>query len=318
MLKRSEYLKFQDPKELFNLHEKDTFRLWVWGFFVSLIVLNIFLGVNLIIFVVFKETIHSEIANTIRASNLNARNPLSGNDILNAVENTYNMNYLFFPIVLLLLSLSSLIVYVSSLVHSYKERDFKFISKWGNGLLSIGFLMGVIGLIYASSNLSLSLIFSGMHILGAISLLIMLMVMMIFGREVSFIRNSFIALYIRVEAKKQQDIFAKAFEGRPELSNLFNQNQFGPFPGAGYPPQNPNSQSPYGVPEDQSKTTEKTGPIFDPHNSRKNEAIKKLIDMSDEQLYKMAQTLNIYGYKEMPRSELVEKIYDITTPEDKR
>ncbi|SYV96748.1 Uncharacterised protein [Mycoplasmopsis edwardii] len=49
----------------------------------------------------------------------------------------------------------------------------------------------------------------------------------------------------------------------------------------------------------------------------KEEAVKKILELPNEQLYKMAEMLNIFGYKEMTKEELAEIIY-INTKKTKK
>ncbi|RIV16678.1 hypothetical protein [Mycoplasmopsis gallopavonis] len=300
MLKRSEYLKFKSISELWS-HEKDTFRPWIIGL---IIVFGILIALPIAKLIILGIN-HSWFLNNLQTTVNGSQAMTSISEVRSLYINTAIGAFL---------PLLSLVVFLGSLRDSYLKKDFSFISNWPllvMALLAIFQFYSLISIfIFGRSDLLFSkgTPFLPLNVITIVSSFFTIVSWFFVSREVAAIRNAFIAIHRRQLMEKMEKSFQEMMQ---------NQSFTNPFTG-----QKSNEFSWSSSFEDQetNKKEAETQTNFNvsPDEEYKTQQIKKLLNLPQDQLYKIAQKLNIVGYEDLTKEELSQKIYYYTEGQNKK
>ncbi|WP_027121408.1 Rho termination factor N-terminal domain-containing protein [Mycoplasma leonicaptivi] len=269
--------------------EKSHFRIWIILFGVILSLIFIFSIIYPILMSVYKHVFIEEFNKT-------AKNAQEAQNF-SASYNSLILSSSFFTFANFLI----ILFYWKSIYISYKKKDFQFIS---SGVLFAtrfyGILLAIVLIFGGRGNLptnQIQKIFYGLNIAETI---LWVITGLVFGYIVSRIRFLFVSQSFRAKIKEQEKNFAEFIKNYQEdpnfTSNLQdftgNLNSFMNF--------DKNTQT-----TNNEDITKKTSSNI----SKKKQEIEKLSNLSIERLHLIAQKLNIFGYQEMTKDELIEKIY---------
>ncbi|ADE19899.1 hypothetical protein [Mycoplasma crocodyli] len=317
MLKKKDYLSFNTKEELFANHEKDTFRIWIWGFLVSIVILLIISIVNLVLVGLEKNAIIASFVDTLKLSDAYKSKPTSE---LEAVAlNAYATGPLLQNILQSVCLVVALILYVKGVVTSYKNKSFHHLSGWPTTIIGLLVIINVIFLVtILTRGVSKPNLKFASNIITIVSSVLYIAIWVIFGREASFIRRAFAAYVTRERNMKMIEQLSKA-AGQSGSQDLFN--LFGGLSGA----QQVKSQD--NTPEAEI-ISEKTDSSNKPNNLELKlikkglektdvESFNKLQDLPNDSLFQIAQKLHIFGYEEIEKDELIIQIIKITKADNK-
>ncbi|WP_322962006.1 hypothetical protein RRG51_00770 [Mycoplasmopsis cynos] len=270
-------------------NEKQHFRIWFILFIVfwSIITL-LYLGL-FVLDLVFKDEI-------IKSIDANIKNgPEQKND-----SNPYYNTRLVIDILFFIGPAIILILFVISLVDSYKKKTFIGISSFSITLAKFIGIMTIINLIlfstsyiYANGETIYSKIYSS---LSGIVILFNIIQLFFAANNISKIKK----LFIQKELENQAKIFFDA------MNKAQNNSPFGPDLNSFFNNAQTKQQS---VNEEEATVVNDSTPKTD---SEKQMIIKKILELPNEQLHKIAEKLNIFGYEEMSKEQLAEIIYNHT------
>ncbi|EFF41349.1 hypothetical protein [Mycoplasmopsis alligatoris] len=316
MLKKQDYLSFKTKEELFNKHEKDTFRIWLFGFLISTIVLLALAIASLIVVILSKDEI-------IESFLVNVKNQFPKEPFER--QNQIAMSaYASGPLLLSILPAVGIIIAIVllswGLKQSYEKKSFHLLSPWPTTIVCAIVIINVIFLVTLISRpeqrIDLS---SASTILNLVYSVLSILVWVIFGREASYIRRVFIT-YVR---KEQQAKFFESFTKMQKDAASGNNDFLNIFGSFKQNENSNNSQTSTSTEENATvveekekseKTQSATNPKLAKHNFTKNEEeqFKKLLSLPNESLFNIANRLNIYGYEDMEKDDLIIQIIKVT------
>ncbi|WP_025755426.1 hypothetical protein [Mycoplasmopsis cricetuli] len=230
---------------------------------------------------------------------------INGNKVTQNEANGIWFRSIMQDLTYLIISLGLLISYIVNIKQAYKIKSFEKIS-----FFSVFFPFVIILISgWDIMRYGYYLPYLNFIILSIINLSFNLLAYIFVVNQVSLIRKAFVAAS-RFEA--QQKIFNELFKN---ASNNSQGNSFtNPFTGFPFMQQNNENVQNSNTNNDNVDSAEI---VETPEEKEKNKQIKKLLDLPNEKLYKMAELIGIYGYKEMSKEELAEKIY-IYTQQNKK
>ncbi|WP_435129722.1 hypothetical protein ACR82Z_00425 [Mycoplasma sp. 6243] len=278
--------QFADTQSLWDKY-KNYFNIWVFSFIGLLSVLTalylaqiIFVGLNYNSYVDLYQTINKTVEPNEQIK-----------DIQGAAAYTYKQDITttFFSLVF---SASTIIFFVMSVQRSTKEKNYGYLS---NGALLFNWLISLYNIITLAIFLFTPNNYKGLQgnqiilfkfIVSIIILFIYVLLFVLVQREVSRIRKTFIII-LQTKALK---------EFMQNVSQNQNNNPFvSPF---GFTNQNPQQNQ-------QTQQPQEPKP-------QESEEYKKLIRLPLSQLHKIGEKLNIFGYADMEKEELIQKIIAYT------
>ncbi|QGZ97814.1 hypothetical protein GE118_03290 [Mycoplasma sp. NEAQ87857] len=280
MLKKSEYFKFQTKEELWS-HEKETFRFWVFSFLITLVII---LGLYIAQIVLLSLAISNNV-------------------------NNITVSPLLTTSFIVIIGCALLFSYSKSLIKSYKEKDFRFLSQYTLSFVSLFAFIGIFMLLFSLFGLagfenikSTNSYNKAAFIINAISIAFVILTWFVVGREVKVIRQAFFAFELRKQMEKVKEEYLKILKNAN--INFDNQatNNTNPFTG-------------FNFNQTQDNTTNTENKVEE--NTNKNQELKKLLNLPNAQLFEIAKKLNIFGYETMTKEELAETIYNYTNIKNK-
>lgn len=319
MLKKSDYFKQNTIEKLWSF-EKSTFRFWVWSYFVFLLVLVLISIVNIVLFY-FADF------NNIDPSLIDAGAKQITMSELNNIKNKFLQNV----ITQVIYNLALLVFYVFGIQNSYDKKNFKHLNQLVVYLVYLTVFINLINFVTLIDDFSI--FYKNVNVIGKFPLAIMglnifqSVITIIFGiflgKEISAIRKAF----IRIELLKQQEEFLEKMKKDMGINMNNPYGMYDPFMSGFY--RNPNSYQNVNDQEvqknakeaDETEEVEINKPMFtEEKNSHKDDSqrekeIKKLLELPNQKLFKIAEKLNIFGYEDLTKEELAEKIYIYTKSE---
>ncbi|UCU26392.1 hypothetical protein [Mycoplasma anserisalpingitidis] len=319
MLKKSDYFKQNTIEKLWSF-EKSTFRFWVWSYFVFLLVLVLISIVNIVLFY-FADF------NNIDPSLIDAGTKQLTMSELNNIKNKFLQNV----ITQVIYNLALLVFYVFGIQNSYDKKNFKHLNQLVVYLVYLTVFINLINFVTLIDDFSI--FYKNVNVIGKFPLAIMglnifqSVITIIFGiflgKEISAIRKAF----IRIELLKQQEEFLEKMKKDMGINMNNPYGMYDPFMSGFY--RNPNSYQNVNDQEvqknakeaDETEEFEINKPMFtEEKNSNKDDSqrekeIKKLLELPNQKLFKIAEKLNIFGYEDLTKEELAEKIYIYTKSE---
>lgn len=319
MLKKSDYFKQNTIEKLWSF-EKSTFRFWVWSYFVFLLVLVLISIVNIVLFY-FADF------NNIDPSLIDAGAKQITMSELNNIKNKFLQNV----ITQVIYNLALLVFYVFGIQNSYDKKNFKHLNQLVVYLVYITVFINLINFVTLIDDFSI--FYKNVNVIGKFPLAIMglnifqSVITIIFGiflgKEISAIRKAF----IRIELLKQQEEFLEKMKKDMGINMNNPYGMYDPFMSGFY--RNPNSYQNVNDQEvqknakeaDETEEVEINKTMFtEEKNSHKDDSqrekeIKKLLELPNQKLFKIAEKLNIFGYEDLTKEELAEKIYIYTKSE---
>lgn len=191
-------------------------------------------------------------------------------------------------------NLAVLGLFIWSVYRSYQEKSFAKLSSLTTFYIAFMALYEGIGLIVNLSQFNLSnKVLLPNSILGILVIITYIIGWIFISSQVSFIRKAFVSAAMAEASEK----WMKQFTEQMQQNGTFN-----PF------------MSPMGMKENsqQKPTNDQAEQKIDETEivkTEKDKQIEKLLTLTNSQLYKIAEYLGIFGYKEMSKEELAEKIY---------
>ena len=195
-----------------------------------------------------------------------------------------------------------IVLYTTTVYHSYKQKSFSKISKWATFVVGFGAFMGVWQLF---SLISSSPLFSYSEgIFDFINFIFPIVIFAFVSIPLNKIRRSF-----QISERMEQIKNSPQYKSMQEQMKSNQQNPMGnPY---GY-------NNPYGPSTVNNNMQQPVSPVVNPvvdkeqENSKKNNKITKLNNMKINELKEIAKKLSISGYYYMKKSELVQAIIRIT------
>ncbi|WBP84098.1 hypothetical protein [Mycoplasmopsis edwardii] len=193
---------------------------------------------------------------------------------------------------------SILVTFGISIFKSYKTKTFINISSWALIVSKIHGFLSIINLIsfFTSGNkISDQKTFQVVYLVITLIIVVLsIFQLFVVSWNITQIKRLFIMKEMEIKAKEFMEQFNKSIQNN-EFQNAFGMNV-----------------NPFNNVKEEVKTEE-----AQEVDKAKEEAVKKILELPNEQLYKMAEMLNIFGYKEMTKEELAEIIY-INTKKTKK
>lgn len=319
MLKKSDYLKQGTTEKLWSF-EKSTFRFWVWSYFAFLLVLVLISIINIVLFY-FADF------NNVDPSLIDAGSKTLTMSDLNNIKQKFLQNV----ITQVIYNLALLVFYVFGVQSSYDKKNFKHLNQLVVYLVYLTVFINLINFLTLIDDFSI--FYKNVNVIGKFPLAIMglnifqsvitIIFGILLGREVSAIRKAF----IRIEFMKQQEEFMKMMKENMSQNPNNPYGMYNPFMGDFY--RNPNSyqnikdedaqQNAKEVDETEefeiNKSSHSKEKNISKEDSQREEEIKKLLELPNQKLFKIAEKLNIFGYEDLTKEELAEKIYIYTKTE---
>ncbi|VEU78341.1 hypothetical protein [Mycoplasmopsis columbinasalis] len=292
-------------EEMWKQYEKSKFRYFIVGTLVFMVLSMLIYLAILILTLVFKNLQINDYI--LELSNSSDPNPAQ------TAANAFNTNVTLTGINVGIMAIG-VVLYSLGVFDSYKQKDFSNIRISATYIYSfftlINFVNIVLSLVNRSTAFKQAYYFLVPSILVFVSIGLMILGYFLFVRENKYIRFAFIRIH---QTKKTE-----------ELMKLLQQNQ-----------QNGNSnvndffstifnldrQSQARAQEQAAQFTEEDAPNQTDSNSTQQAEAKaettnsvarqKLEALSDEQLHQVAQKLNIFGYQQMSRQNLIDLILNI-------
>ncbi|WP_027334431.1 hypothetical protein [Mycoplasma elephantis] len=277
------------PKENDNIealwkNEKSCYRYWIFGT-VALIVVLILLSFLQLIFsnFIFKDQTWKYIQSIIFTNKLDDKKKIA--------EGIFNLSCVFIPSIVFIGATISLFFYITSIIRSYKQKDFKYLSKNFRSFFVICSFMLLLSLIFFGfneKNVIINLMKSPYFIPFTL-LFVLLPISAFIMSEVNMIRQIFATVTIRnqmnefVEKLKTGDL-ATIIQDELRKNNEIN------------------------IKNDVSKEVEDKKELETKNIN--NEDRKKLESLPNKKLYAIAEKLNIFGYEELTHDELITKILE--------
>lgn len=288
--------KLPTVKELWD-SKSEGYKKWIF-YFLGAIIFLFLLNIILVILLGIASA-NNRLSILPAEANVNSANNTNSNQ---------NSDIIALPVISLFFIFISLVYFLVSIVHSFKAKTFirlgATIGAWiiiSDVLFVILFIRVLTQIVqnsqqlFTDSNFEVSLFF----VFLIITIIWTSFTYAFLFRKINFIRYKFINSFNNEAFQEQM----KAMQNNPEnfanIFDLFNKQNNA----SNNPFVNPQGMNPNGQPK--STATHQS------ENSKEAEARKKVENLSIDDLYSLAEKLEISSYKTMPTKELMETIIKI-------
>ncbi|EIE41260.1 hypothetical protein MCANUFG1_02895 [Mycoplasmopsis canis UFG1] len=261
-------------------NEKKHFRLWIGLFLVFW---------TLILILTFVYPIYLSTAKTEFIRFLERTTEVKNQQV--NYEYSYRFR-LFLEFLSLIIPSLTIVFFSYTLVNSYKQKTF---IKLSGAAIMLARIHGILSLINIIQIFSVEKMHS--DTLVVLNLVVKIIIFVLSVIQLFFIVNNVAKikrLFVIADFESKTNAFMEEFN-----KSMKNSEMNSPF------------WMNYGSTND-SNNSDSSNSDQNKEDIAKSETIKKLLDLPNEQLYKMSEMLNIFGYKEMTKEELVEIIYNHT------
>ncbi|AWX70307.1 hypothetical protein DP067_03000 [Mycoplasmopsis anatis] len=311
MLKKSDYLKQESIEKLWS-HEKTTFRFWVWSYFAFLLSLVIISLINVVLYY------FADFSSINPALIVGTTKPLD-HDAINAISQKFMQGV----IVQIIYNVALLTFFVFGIQKSYENRNFKYLNLFVISLVYLTVFINIISFITLINDFSV--FYKNVSVMGKFPIAILglnifqsiitIIFGILLGREITAIKRAFVRLEI---LKEQENLMRMMKNMGVNASNPYG--MYNPFMGGFAPNANQYNQAREENIKEVDETEEveisKEKPLDEKVKTKddliREEEIKKLLDLPNQKLFKIAEKLNIFGYEDLTKEELAEKIYIYT------
>ena len=306
-------------KELWK-NEKDKYRIWIVMLTITLTAITVLALVSFILGLINSESIESTIKTSLR-DNVPSKitDPGKISEWKDEVTNSLLVrSFKVFPGIIFGLLLIGMVMYIATLIESYKRKSFSKLSKWTTLVIGVGAIYGIYMLISMIQSKSIILEIQPEGIILFMLYVSSILVFLGGSFQVSRIRKQF-AISERVEQIKASPQY-QAMKAQMDQMQANGGPMMNPMGPTGMGPMGPMStpQPPMSTkPTNAGQTTMGSQPsVVQPAVKKEltplEKQTKKLSVMKVDDLRSLAKKLSISGYSTMKKSELVDNIIRIT------
>ncbi len=274
-------------KEMWK-NEPNKFRQWIILLGIAMVIFLAITAAGLILVITDKSTLQDSLSKAIA----NTKGFTGDSD--KTASQRIIMSFIVMPAIMILMTITSISLYATTLMKSYKAKTF---SKLSGAAIYLPEFIGIFSLFGAVFS-SWSVIANVDNHVGAILSIAaqwFAIILLIFAWQVSRIRKTFIHIE-RMEELKKSPEFQQMQE---QMKTFFNAAQSGQTPSSAYGPSSANAQ-----PADIKET-----PVEEVKEAPEVTELKKL---KIEELREIANKLSISGSDKMAKNELVATIIRVT------
>ncbi|MEA4191297.1 MULTISPECIES: hypothetical protein [unclassified Mycoplasma] len=297
-----DFLKYRKADELYEKGQK-TFASWVWLLFASITLIAALTLAGFLIVTIGHNTF-------LKPDTTN----LSSDDVIKVINESkslfifYIINQIFYIIIFC----AAAIVIIISFIKVRKEKTYLNFNRWPILLSTIVGLFSVFTLFKYIFNGTfnqpgLPNIVIAIVVIDVVTTILTIVNWLIPAKKVVFIIKMFYSIKMEEEtlamAAKMQELFKNNPNG---ISDLFSGFANGANLNDIFKNQNKAADATDSEKKDLSEEEKIQADV------QKETAIKKLLEIPNEQLFKMAELLGISGYQEMPKDKLAELIFNYT------
>ncbi|TNK81929.1 hypothetical protein C4M98_00740 [Mycoplasmopsis pullorum] len=300
MIDVSKFLKVKTITELWT-HEKKSFRIWIVSYALILFLLfGMILG-SLLWFKLDQSAYLTQLKSFYESNKASSDAAvIAANEVFQTILTRYAVSAIF--------AFCIFVYFLATVVRSYALKSFSRLTSM------FSLLIFYLGWIFISEVLFAKNYFQTLpnsHYLYYSACLIGVISYFLVGKSVTKIKQ----LFMEVTFRMQRDQMLEELRKR---GGIFGDN-FNPFTGTywGEKPetnQESNSESNQAAQQNQNENPEVKAAKA--ANDEKKKTIDKLLSLPNATLHSMARRLNIFGYENLSKEELAEKIYEFTKKTD--